>query len=179
MFEELKNMRINWHQDIGTPCMLISHYIYYWETGEKNKFTRQQANIWHFITGAYIFVNLKLTYGYPCLKKKVPSICTAVYKKYSRFSSDRILRVVLTHWGRETLICASKLTTNGSDDSLSPGWHQAMNQCWKVVNSNLKDELRWSLERNSYIFIHESAIGNIVWKMAAILSRPHVNIINL
>ena len=31
----------------------------------------------------------------------------------------------LTHWGRATHICVSKLTTIGSDNGLSPGWRQA------------------------------------------------------
>ena len=32
----------------------------------------------------------------------------------------------LTHWGRVTHICVSKLTTIGSDNGLSPGWRQAI-----------------------------------------------------
>ena len=33
---------------------------------------------------------------------------------------------VLTHWGRVTHICVSKLTIIGSDNGLSPGWRQAI-----------------------------------------------------
>ena len=32
----------------------------------------------------------------------------------------------LTHWGRVTFICVSKLTIIGSDNGLSPGWRQAI-----------------------------------------------------
>ena len=32
----------------------------------------------------------------------------------------------LTHWGQVTHICVGKLTTIGSDNGLSPGWHQAI-----------------------------------------------------
>ena len=32
----------------------------------------------------------------------------------------------LTHWGRVTHICVSKLTIIGSDNDLSPGWCQAI-----------------------------------------------------
>ena len=32
----------------------------------------------------------------------------------------------LTHWGRETHICVSKLTIIASDNGLSPGWRQAI-----------------------------------------------------
>ena len=33
---------------------------------------------------------------------------------------------MLTHWGRVTYICVSKLTIIGSDNGLSPGWRQAI-----------------------------------------------------
>ena len=33
---------------------------------------------------------------------------------------------VLTHWGRVTHICVSRLTITGSDNGLSPGWRQAI-----------------------------------------------------
>ena len=33
-------------------------------------------------------------------------------------------------------------------------------------------KLQWNLNRNSHIFIQEYASENVVWKMAAILSRP-------
>ena len=36
------------------------------------------------------------------------------------------LRIALTHWGRVTHICVSKLTIIGSDNSLSPGRRQAI-----------------------------------------------------
>ena len=36
----------------------------------------------------------------------------------------------LTHWGRVTHICVSKLTIIGSDNGLSPG----RRQCWAIVN---------------------------------------------
>ena len=36
------------------------------------------------------------------------------------------LRVILTHWGRETHICVSKLNITGSDNGLSPGRRQAI-----------------------------------------------------
>ena len=32
----------------------------------------------------------------------------------------------LTHWGRVTHMCVSKLTIMGSDNGLSPGWRQAI-----------------------------------------------------
>ena len=47
-----------------------------------------------------------------------------------------------------------------------------LNQCWNIVNPNLKNKLQWNLKRNSYIFIQENAFENLVCEMAAILSRP-------
>ena len=35
-------------------------------------------------------------------------------------------RDLLTHWGRVTHICVSKLTISGSDNGLSPGRRQAI-----------------------------------------------------
>ena len=31
---------------------------------------------------------------------------------------------------------------------------------------------KWKFNRNSYIFIQENAFQNVIWKMAAVLSRP-------
>ena len=36
------------------------------------------------------------------------------------------MTLCLTHWGRLTHICISKLTIIGSDNDLSPGWCQAI-----------------------------------------------------
>ena len=36
----------------------------------------------------------------------------------------------------------------------------------------LRNKLQWKLKRNSYTLIQENAFQNVVWKMAAILSRP-------
>ena len=41
--------------------------------------------------------------------------------------ANRTLNIsALTHWGRVTYICVSNLTITGSDNGLSPGWHQAI-----------------------------------------------------
>ena len=44
---------------------------------------------------------------------------------------------LLTHWGRVTHKCVSKLTIIGPDNYL--------NQCWNIVNSNLRNKLQWNL----------------------------------
>ena len=80
----------------------------------------------------------------------------------------------ITHWGRVTHICASQFTINGSDNGLSPGRHQAI--IWTnagiLLIWTLRKKLQRNLNRNQYIFIQETAFEKVVWKMAAILSRP-------
>ena len=55
---------------------------------------------------------------------------------------------VLTHWGRVTHICVSKITIIGSDNGLSPGRRQAI------------------------IWTNENVLENVICEMASILSRP-------
>ena len=43
-----------------------------------------------------------------------------------KFDFLSMLRYVLTHWGRVTHICVSKLIVIGSDNGLSPGRRQAI-----------------------------------------------------
>ena len=47
------------------------------------------------------------------------------------------------------------------------------NQCWIIVNWTPGNKLQWNFNRNSYIFIEETTFENVVWQMAAFLSRPH------
>ena len=80
----------------------------------------------------------------------------------------------LTHGGRMTHLCVSKLTIIGSDKSLSPGRRQA------IIWTNVGMLLIWTLGTNfseilskvhTFIF-QENAFKTIVYEMAAILSRP-------
>ena len=47
-----------------------------------------------------------------------------------------------------------------------------LNQCWNIVDSNPRNKLQWNPKGNPYIFIQENPFENVVWKKAAILSRP-------
>ena len=76
---------------------------------------------------------------------------------------------LLTHWGRVTHICVSKLTIIGSDNGLSPSHYQ--NQCWNIINWTLRNKLQWNFSRKSNIFIHKNALENVVCVIASILSR--------
>ena len=76
----------------------------------------------------------------------------------------------LNHWGRVTHMCFSRPTIIGL-------WPI---QCQTIIrinarilhNSNLRNTFQWNLKQNSYIFIQENAIENIVCELAVILSRP-------
>ena len=79
----------------------------------------------------------------------------------------------LTHWGRVTHVCVSDLSITGSDNGLSPGRRQAI--IWtndgilfiRPLGTNFSE----ILIENSYIFIQENALENVVWKLSAILSQ--------
>ena len=47
-----------------------------------------------------------------------------------------------------------------------------VNQCWNIVNSNLRNKFWWNFKWNSYIFSQENAFENVVYEMAASLSGP-------
>ena len=93
-------------------------------------------------------------------KTKVLTISNCKTQRYIS-NIHRIIKAQmhLTHWGRVAHICVSKLTIIGSDNGLSPGRRQAiyLNQCWNIVNLNLRNKIQWNLKRNSYIFIQENA----------------------
>ena len=77
----------------------------------------------------------------------------------------------ISHWGRVTYICVSKLAIFGSDNGLSPGRHQTIiwtNAGIGPLRTNFSEML---IEIHTFSF-KENAPENVVWKMAAILSRP-------
>ena len=54
------------------------------------------------------------------------SIWYQMYVQCLKFSQKVVGPHTLTHWGRVTFICVSKLTIFGSDNGLSPGRRQAI-----------------------------------------------------
>ena len=85
-----------------------------------------------------------------------------------------VLVTSLTHWGRVTHLCVSKLTINDSDNGLSPGrrqviiWTNAGILLIKPRGTNFNEIL---IKINHFSF-RKFALENVVWKTAAILSRP-------
>ena len=70
------------------------------------------------------------------------------------------------HWFRKWLVAWS-----------APSHY--LKQCSNIVNWALWNKLQRNFIRNSYIYIHENAFENVVWKMAAILPRPRCVEMNL
>ena len=97
---------------------------------------------------------------------------TSLYYKTRLILETR--RYHLTHWGRVTHICVSKTYQLWFRQWLVawPAPSHYLNQCWNIVNWTLGNKLQWNLDRSSYIFIHENAFEIVVWRKAAILSRP-------
>ena len=81
-------------------------------------------------------------------------------------------RLTLTHWGLMMHICVSKLTIIVSYSVAWSAPSHYLHQCWNIVNWALRNKLQWDLNWNSYIFIQENTLKNVVRKMMAILSRP-------
>ena len=47
-----------------------------------------------------------------------------------------------------------------------------LNQCWNIVNSNLRNKFQWNLKWSSYIFFQELALENVFCEMGEILPQP-------
>ena len=83
---------------------------------------------------------------------------------------NSILQIKLTHWGRVTHICVSKLTTIGSNNGLSPGRRQAI--IWtndgilliRTLGTNFSEILS---EIHSFS-LKKNAFENVVCEMASI-----------
>ena len=84
------------------------------------------------------------------------------------------LRPKLTHWGRVTYICVSKLTIIGSDYGLSPDRRQAI--IWTNAGLLLIGPLGTNFSEISIkiltSFLQENAFESVVFETAAILSQP-------
>ena len=81
---------------------------------------------------------------------------------------------LLTHWGCLKHICVNKQTIIGSDNSLSPGRHQAI--LWTNGGLLWIGPLGTSVNEISCIFIRENAFEYVVCKMALILSQLSASI---
>ena len=87
--------------------------------------------------------------------------CNLFLVKQLRFITLYFHHAFLFNWGREMLLCFSKLPIIGSYNGLSPGWHQAI--IWTNAGILLIQTLGTSFSEtlNSYIFIPENAFENV------------------
>ena len=99
--------------------------------------------------------------------------CYAMYKHLSDLCVKLLMTAsyCITHWGWVKHIFVSKLTIVGSNNGLSPGRRQAI--IWTNVGMLSIGPLGINFSEILIgIFIEENAFEIVVWKMAAILSRP-------
>ena len=100
---------------------------------------------------------------------EISRVLTQVIGKYCSNIGETIYHI-LTHWGRVTPICVSKITIIGSDNGLSPCRRQA------IICTNAEILLIRPLATNfseiSIKFIYFHLLENVVWQMAAMLSQP-------
>ena len=90
-----------------------------------------------------------------CVKQPVWQQSDAMFKNWGPLAG------ILTHWGRVTSICVSKLTIISSDNSLSPGRRQA------IIWTNDRILLIGPLGTNFNIILIEShtfSFTNSIWK---------------
>ena len=85
-----------------------------------------------------------------------------------------VISAFLTHWDRVTHICVNKLTIVDSDNDLSPGRRQAIiwTNAGVLLIGPIGTNFNEILIKIHALFIKENPFQIIVWKMAAILSRP-------
>ena len=117
---------------------------------------------WNMFSAMTMAMAMKMIYCQSCTGRKCDQ-----YNTYD-------IIVCLTHWGRVTHICVSKLAIIGSDNGLSPGRRQAI--IWTnaeiLLIGSLGTNFNANFNRNSNIFIEENALENVVCQMAFTLYRP-------
>ena len=115
-----------------------------------------------------------LTDKFVCFEHNVLFDCifsniTIFHISKTNFTWFELINLTLTHWGRVTHICVSKLTIIGSDNGLSPGRRQA------IFWTNAGILLIWTLGTNfSEILsaIHAFSFKNMHLKMSSAKWRP-------
>ena len=97
---------------------------------------------------------------------------------YNMVSFLQLAAWPLTHWGQVTHICISKLTIIGSNNGLSPGWHQA------IILTNVGILLIGPLGTNLskiFIKIHTFSFKKCIWKCLLEKGQPFclsLNVLN-
>ena len=157
----------------GTDKWAIRRDFLGWKLGFYLSFRHDDGNT--FCILAFCEGNPPVTGGFPS-----EWFSNAEFDSFFVVSLDKLLikwllkRDTLTHWGRVTHICISKLPAIGSDNILLPGQRQAIiwTNAWTLLIGPLWPKLQWNFNCNSNIFIQENAFESVVCEMAAMWSWP-------
>ena len=124
--------------DLRCPNMILENT---WNISDKHLFSRTLSHIpeggvpmRHFSRNSWWLPGISRLSKpwYPInalsfLMRSKPRNQLAVWARLKRARQECLTRKAgLTHWGRVTHKCVSKLTIIGSDNGLSPGWRQAI-----------------------------------------------------
>ena len=133
-------------------------------------------------------IKIQWQFGYTCVNflskigHKTPAATAVQYQCYP--STVRchynMVNFLLTHWGRVTHICVSKLFIIGWDNGLSVAWtapSHYLKQCWNIVNWTLRNKLQWKFNRNSNISSKKMHLKMASAKLLSFCLR--LNVLNL
>ena len=98
---------------VGVNYVLLKRCLYTISINARRKSRKKLMTLWH----ANVSASLVLCKG---IQQLIP------HKGPKAFRFEVRLNELLTHWGRVTHICVSKLIIIGSDNGLSPGRRQAI-----------------------------------------------------
>ena len=97
-----------------------------------------------------------------------PSHCLYHHYQWDMKSDFIFQEVYLTHWGRLTHICVSKINHRWLRFCpvawLAPSHN--LNQCWDFANLTQRNTFQWNFSQNKYISIQENSFENVVCEMA-------------
>ena len=115
------------------------------------------------------------TLGY-ILSLRHPKLCTlGQLKTNSPLSPYAVCSVNYQLTGCKGICKLEQLECLHSKDTTHPILCSApshyLNQCWLIVNWTLRNNIQWNFNRNTKLFIHEKLFEDIVYEMAAIISR--------
>ena len=111
---------------------------------------------------------IKCNVGYIIIAWLLRYVSTAIGHWYEILWKQGSNKCLLTHWGRVTHVCVSKLTIIGSDNGFSPGRYHAI--IWTNVGILLIVPLGTNL-KELLIEIHTSSFKKMHWKMSSAKCR--------
>ena len=161
---QLKTAYLHCSTSFCSVCYRLG--LVYWMCHTKSTFGHELCNTPHSIKKWVRWRHVRQWNGQLCL------LWFNNDAQHARYCIKSFAYVRLTHWGRVTHICVSKLTIIGSDNGLSPGRRQAI--IWTNAGILLIGALGTNVSEIR-IKIHTFYLKKMQMsseKMATILSRP-------